>query len=103
MTSFQVWHCSSRASPLLVIQQFSRTDAGTNRPVTRRNIGEYHARLARIRTSEYAPQALAFRAGLEGALPGHAISLLTWREMEELVCGGGSDVWRLRWTSSAQD
>ena len=60
---------------------------GADRPVDTHNLGEYRARLARLRGSEYAPQAAAFRAGLDSALPQRALSLLTWREMEKLVCG----------------
>ncbi|CAM9328498.1 unnamed protein product, partial [Scytosiphon promiscuus] len=60
---------------------------GLKRPVTQRNLGEYRRRLARLQASESAPQASAFRAGLEAALPKRMLSLLTWRQMEELICG----------------
>lgn len=60
---------------------------GVDRPVNTHSLGEYRARLARLRASEYAPQAAAFRAGLDAALPQQALSLLTWREMEKLVRG----------------
>eukprot|EP00903_Cladosiphon_okamuranus_P007137 g6932.t1 len=63
---------------------------GLNRPVTSQNLGEYRCLLARFRGSEFVAQASAFRAGLEDALPKRVLSLLTWREMEELVCGGSS-------------
>lgn len=69
--------------------------AGVNCPVTKDNLGEYRTNLSRLRASEYAPQAAAFRAGLEDALPSGVLSLLTWREMEELVCEGGSSLWCL--------
>ncbi|CAM9356733.1 unnamed protein product [Ectocarpus sp. 12 AP-2014] len=60
---------------------------GLDRRVTNQNLGEYRARLARLRASEYASQAAAFRAGMEAALPNRVLSLLTWRELEQLVCG----------------
>lgn len=62
-------------------------DPGFNRPVTSKNLGEYRARLVQLRAPEYIPQASAFRVGLEAALPRRVLSMLTWREMKELVCG----------------
>lgn len=66
---------------------------GAKCPVTSSNVNEYRVRLARLRYLEYAPQATAFRTGLEDALPGHILSLLTWREMEELFSGEDRQVW----------
>ncbi|CAM9513578.1 unnamed protein product [Laminaria digitata] len=60
---------------------------GADRALNTHNLSEYRTRLARLRGSEYAPQAGAFRAGLDAALPQLVLSLLTWREMEKLVCG----------------
>ncbi|CAN0151953.1 unnamed protein product [Ectocarpus sp. 13 AM-2016] len=60
---------------------------GLDRRVTNQNLGEYRARLARLRALEYASQAAAFRAGMEAALPNRVLSLLTWRELEQIVCG----------------
>ncbi|CAM9095192.1 unnamed protein product, partial [Hapterophycus canaliculatus] len=60
---------------------------GLERPVTHQNLVEYRTRLAWLRASEYAPQASAFREGLEAALPKRTLSLLTWKQMEELLCG----------------
>lgn len=50
--------------------------------------------IARLRDSEYVPHTDAFKAGLEAALPHRVLSLLTWREMGELICGGDSRTWR---------
>ncbi len=63
---------------------------GLNRAVTSQNLGEYLDRAARLRASEFAQQAEAFRAGLEDALPKRVLSLLTWTEMKELICGASS-------------
>lgn len=76
----------SRYPPFLVL-------TGAECPVTSDNVVEYRARLARLRHLEYAPQAAAFRAGLEDALPGDILSLFTWREMEELLSGEDRDAW----------
>jgi len=48
----------------------------------------YAALLQRARlTIECGPQLAALRAGLVRLLPGAALSLLTWEELQELVCG----------------
>lgn len=84
-----IMYSDSRPSP-----PYTSIHTGADRPVTRDNLDEYRAMLARLRASEYIPQTDAFRAGLEAALPRRVLALLTWREMGELVCGGGSRTWR---------
>lgn len=73
----------------LLTNVYLLTASGAERSVRHKDVDEYCSRLAQLRASEYLPQAAAFRSGLEEALPRSALSLLTWRDMEGLILGGG--------------
>jgi len=69
---------------------------GTERPIvpdgqrvelTYRMCEEYAQALSRFRKTEFRPMIATIRAGLCSVLPPSALGLLTWRELEEKVCG----------------
>lgn len=60
---------------------------GSTERVTRKNAAEYVALAQQVRLHECSAQVAAIQAGLAQMLSIELISLFTWRELEELVCG----------------
>jgi alpha-tubulin suppressor-like RCC1 family protein len=70
---------------------------GASKPVTLEDLGAFVAAYAESRLLESYPAISAFRTGLLTVIPETAIALLTWSELEQLVCGSMSiDIRRLQ-------
>ncbi len=57
------------------------------RVLTKSDVHEYIALTMDLREHEFDAQCAAIRGGLVSIIPPRALQLLTWREMELLVCG----------------
>ena len=77
---------------------------GVTRPVTLDNLGEYLRLYVEARLTESAASSEAFRGGLVSVIPESALLLLTWDELEKVVCGARViDVERLREATEYDD
>ena len=60
---------------------------GATERVTMKNVAEYVALSQQVRLHECSTQVAAIQAGLAQMVPVELLSLFSWRELEELVCG----------------
>jgi E3 ubiquitin-protein ligase HERC1 len=60
---------------------------GAKQRVTRDNAAEYVALAQQVRLHECSAQVAAIQAGLSQLVSVELLSLFTWREVEELICG----------------
>jgi len=62
-------------------------EGGADKPVTFENRLQYVEAVVDFRLHEFDTAARAMRKGLVAMVPGRALRLLTWRELEILACG----------------
>jgi len=62
-------------------------EGGEEEPVTFNNREEYVERVVKVRLAEGAKQVGAMRRGIAQVLPAGPLSLLTWQEARDLLCG----------------
>ncbi len=79
-------------------------EGGATRPVLVEEIGEYLSLYVEARLSESKPAIDMFRAGLVSIIPESVLSLLTWEELQTIVCGARViDIQRLRENTEYDD
>ena len=67
-------------------------EGGHSLPVDASNFARYVSLTRSFRLNEFRVQCLAMQRGLASVIPASVLSLLTWRELESLVCGRGLGV-----------
>jgi alpha-tubulin suppressor-like RCC1 family protein len=80
-------------------------DGGAQRALRLEDVGEYLAVYTEAKLLESYPAISAFRSGLLSVIPETAVALLSWTELELLVCGSilNIDVQRLRANTEYDD
>lgn len=79
-------------------------EGGSDRPVTIDNLGEYLSLHVQARLLECAPAAESFRNGFLSAIPENSLTLLCWRDLQQIVCGADIiDVSRLKANAEYDD
>jgi len=68
-------------------QTYPLVAGGRNLQVTWDNKDRFMEQYEKFRLNEFADQCAAMRRGLTAVIPENALSLLTWQELELLVCG----------------
>jgi len=73
-------------------KQHALVPGGENIPVTWSNRESFVTSLLCYRKQEFRVQCQAMRAGLAQVVPVSLLSLLTWQELRDLVCGSARDI-----------